>query len=469
MRLLAISLAVFALLITACNDVAAQTPETQVGERRNHDANRRLGRTINFGNALEAPSEGAWGVTLQESYFDLVRDVGFDSIRLPLSWTHHTAREAPYAIDDEFFARVDWAIDNALARELNIIINVHHYDELNSNPVSEGARFLAIWRQIAERYQDMPDAVYFEVLNEPHNAFNEDPALWNDLLARALDVIRQSNPTRPVIAGPVGWNNINRLPELQLPDDANLIVTVHFYEPFQFTHQGAEWVGSPPPVGTTWDDAHLSLAWDNWSWDTRVNFVTAPDGRPALEVSYDAGWAGLYLHSGAPAKGYTTLRLATDRTVALEIECGDHTINADSAPNWQPTTVDISSCGDITDLKLKNRSPQPQPPYLLGELSLIGLDSELALLASARDALSAQLSQAKRWADSHGYPLFVGEFGAYSKADLDSRVRWTTAVRELSEALGFSWAYWEFAAGFGIYDPQAETWREPLLRALIPK
>ncbi len=31
-----------------------------------------------------------------------------------------------------------------------------------------------------------------------------------------------------------------------------------------------------------------------------------------------------------------------------------------------------------------------------------------------------------------------------------------------------SWAYWEFASGFGAYDPRADWWRDPLLRALLP-
>jgi len=49
-----------------------------------------------------------------------------------------------------------------------------------------------------------------------------------------------------------------------------------------------------------------------------------------------------------------------------------------------------------------------------------------------------------------------------------SRVRWTTFVREQAEAHGFAWAYWELAAGFGVYDPDAKAWREDLLKALIP-
>ena len=52
--------------------------------------------------------------------------------------------------------------------------------------------------------------------------------------------MRKSNPVREVIVGPTTWNNVNDLDRLQLPEsDRHLIVTVHYYNPFQFTHQGS--------------------------------------------------------------------------------------------------------------------------------------------------------------------------------------------------------------------------------------
>jgi endoglucanase len=83
--------------------------------------------------------------------------------------------------------------------------------------------------------------VLFEVLNEPNHDLT--PSRWNDYLRESLAIIRQSNPTRTVIVGPAFWNSKDHLQELELPaEDTNLIVTIHYYLPMSFTHQGAAWV-----------------------------------------------------------------------------------------------------------------------------------------------------------------------------------------------------------------------------------
>ena len=93
---------------------------------------------------------------------------------------------------------------------------------------------------------------------------------------------------------------------------------------------------------------------------------------------------------------------------------------------------------------------------------------------SDRNAAGAKLLlDDLKWAAKQGErfdcPLWLGEFGAYGKADMQSRVNWTTFVREEAEKRGMSWAYWEFGAGFGVYDREAGEWRVELLRALLPE
>jgi endoglucanase len=303
---------------------------------------RSIGRGVNLGNALEAPREGAWGFSLKAEYFPLIKQVGFDSVRIPVRWSAHAKHEPPYTIDSEFFARVDWALDQAAKNDLVAILNVHHYDELYPNPDEHLPRLKGLWEQIAARYRDRSERVLFELLNEPNARL--DDRKWNAAIPELLAIIRKNNPTRGVIVGPANWNNVNELEKLALPEsDRWLIATFHYYEPFQFTHQGASW-------------AKGSDAWRGKTW--------------------------------------------------------------------------TASTEELTRLR-------------------------------------ADFDKAAAWGKRHNLPIFLGEFGAYSAADMDSRARWTAVVVHEAEARGFAWAYWEFGSGFGVYDPQRQAWREPLLKSLL--
>ncbi len=303
---------------------------------------KKLGRGINLGNALEAPKEGDWGVTLKTEYFQAIKEAGFDSVRLPVKWSAHAKVAAPYTIDADFAKRIDWAVDQALAQKLIIIVNVHHYGEMDADPDKHLPRLIALWEQIAQRHKDRPPEVVFELLNEPHDKLTD--AKWNAAIPRLLAAVRKTNPTRAVVIGPTQWNSIRALDKLELPEgDRNLIVTIHSYDPYEFTHQGAP-------------------------WDKNA-----------------AKWKG--------ASGRAPMRR-------------------------RPPSASRSR----------------QPP--LGAGRTTGRSS---------------------WASS----------ALYQEADMESRARWTRFVVEEAERLGFAWAYWEFCAGFGAYDPKADAWRPQLKAALF--
>jgi endoglucanase len=230
---------------------------TMAAEQTKIDAfkmNQLLGRGVNMGNALDAPSEGEWGFTLEEKYFQAAKDAGFNSVRIPVRWSTHAMKEPPYTIDPNFMKRVDWAVNCALSRNLPVMLNVHHYLELFSDPNNHKERFLALWQQIAEHYKDYPEILILEPLNEPSGKLNTKE--WNSLLKQAIAVIRKSNPDRIIVIGSAGSNIVENLKPLQIPqDERNIIVSVHCYDPMEFTHQGAPWVtdrDSNAWMGTKW-------------------------------------------------------------------------------------------------------------------------------------------------------------------------------------------------------------------------
>jgi endoglucanase len=315
------------------------------GKRVEKDAfyyNSLIGGGVNLANALEAPKEGEWGVRLEEEYFDAIAKAGFKSVRIPVRWSAHASEKAPYFVDDKFFERIDWAINNALERDLAVVLNMHHYEELTRDAPRHRERFLVLWEQIAEHYKDYPDRLFFEILNEPGGTISTD--VWNELLALAMKRMRKSNPDRIIVVGSGDWNRVSSLGVLRLPeDDRNIIVSFHYYDPLTFTHQGASWVG---------EESNL--------------------------------WLGT---------------------------------------KWTGTELE-------------------------------------------RRATMFHLDAAYGWGQREGRPIYMGEFGAYEKADMESRARWTSFVRREAEKRGMSWSYWGFCAGFGVYDKDKKKWRKELLTAL---
>ena len=80
--------------------------------------------------------------------------------------------------------------------------------------------------------------------------------------------------------------------------------------------------------------------------------------------------------------------------------------------------------------------------------------------------LACSAATGAAWQRRNFRPVWIGEFGSYERADRESRVRYTGFVREEIESRGFSWAYWELASRFGIYDPKARAWHLQLRDAL---
>jgi endoglucanase len=76
-------------------------------------------------------------------------------------------------------------------------------------------------------------------MNEPHGVVTAE--VWNGMLRDLLKAVRATNPTRDVVIGPAGYSSVEQLPTLDLPNDPHIIVTVHYYWPLRFTHQGVPW------------------------------------------------------------------------------------------------------------------------------------------------------------------------------------------------------------------------------------
>lgn len=205
------------------------------------------GKCINLANTLEAPNEGEWGHSFRDEDADIVRKAGFSTLRVPVNFAAHAAERAPYTIDPTFLARARHVVDVSRKAGLNIIVDLHHYEGLSTDPEAHRDRLAGLWRQVAQVFRDEPANVWFEISNEPHDKLTNANLL--ETLTPALATIRETNPTRVVVIGGENWSGVGSLETLHLPDDRYVIPTIHYYEPFEFTHQGASFINPPPPFG----------------------------------------------------------------------------------------------------------------------------------------------------------------------------------------------------------------------------
>jgi endoglucanase len=323
-----------------------------------HRAAQWFKHGVNLGDYLEVPPNQGWGVTVSADEFAQMKRAGFDHVRLPVGWQHYAGAAPDFTLAPEIFARVDFVITNALNNGLAVMINVHHFNELDRDPAGQTEKFLALWRQIAAHYQDFTNRLAFELDNEPHE--NATTGLMNPIYARAIAAIRRSNPNRTIFVEPGNWGGIDELKNLVLPPDGNMIVSVHCYDPYQFTHQGAGWAGP----------------------DEQQTGIQFP-GPPAQPLKADPK---LNLNSNVLAwiQAYNTLPMG------------------------------------------KNPSSAP--------------------------AFADKLKFLRAWSDYYGYPVHIGEFGCYLKADPASRARYYSTFRHAAEQQDLGWAIWDWSANFRYWD-----------------
>ncbi len=210
-----------------------------------------ISRCINLGNALDAPNEGDWTYIIKDEHVQKIAKAGFETVRLPIRWSAHTQKEAPYVIDPAFFARVEHVVNVALLNGLKVIIDVHHYEEIMQTPAAHVDRLDAMWRQISRRFRGHGENIIFEVLNEPMAELTSKELI--PLNARMVATIRNNAGSDPwIMLGGDNWGNFSGLKKMRFPYDPRIIVTFHDYGPFEFTHQGASFTGKDYPTGRAW-------------------------------------------------------------------------------------------------------------------------------------------------------------------------------------------------------------------------
>lgn len=227
-----------------------------------------MGFGINLGNRLDLQNNKK-PKDVEESWFDAFQKAKFSNVRIPVHWDKHVSKTAPYTIDSDFLDTVEKIVDYVLKRGMVAILNTHHETWIDSAAVGVFDRKLprleAIWTQVARRFANKDEKLLFEIFNEAHLITSDQ---LNEMNNACLKIIRKSNPTRIVLLQGLKFGNpswiIANGSSLDIPDDKQLMLEVHNYDPFNYA-------GSNPTVfswGSSSDRATLNKwvsALDAWS------------------------------------------------------------------------------------------------------------------------------------------------------------------------------------------------------------
>lgn len=199
---------------------------------------------VNLTLWFEAWNPGVPNLRLYDkSDFENVKSLGCDVIRLPIHFDMFVENKETGKIKDIIFEYIDKACDWAEELGIYLIIDDHSFNGLKAYPVYTVVEdhLLKTWPQIAERYKNRSDHIIYEILNEPQIGQTE----WYLTQLKALKAIRQIDRDHTVVVTGADWGSISALTSMVPYQDKNLIYTYHFYDPYRFTHQSADWADLP--------------------------------------------------------------------------------------------------------------------------------------------------------------------------------------------------------------------------------
>ncbi len=242
-------------------DIVALEEEIVKGPMKMRDINaidlvKEIKIGWNLGNTLDSSGTGkfseiSWGNPLTKKVMiDKVKEAGFNTLRIPITWQQHIGSAPDYKIDKGWLDRVQDVVNYGIANDMYVIINMHHEDWYSPYYDKKDAaidQMKKTWKQIADRFQNYDEHLIFEGMNEPRHKGAPDE--WTGGNKEGWDVINQLNAAFVGTIRDAGGNNSLRhlmIPpyaassntmvweKFEVPKDKKVIVSIHAYTPYNF-------------------------------------------------------------------------------------------------------------------------------------------------------------------------------------------------------------------------------------------
>ena len=170
--------------------------------------------------------------------------MGFGHIRLPVD-PQAMMNQEDGSLNEEMTAALEKAIVRINAADLAVIVDAHpkmpDFKELSRKTELREA-FITWWGLMARRLSGTdPELVFLETLNEPGGQKFWAEQEWWDYQDKLFTAMRKGAPDHTLIGNAGAYMLHHELPRYTPHTDRNIVYSVHYYEPRQFTHQGAVW------------------------------------------------------------------------------------------------------------------------------------------------------------------------------------------------------------------------------------
>lgn len=219
-----------------------------------------MGAGWNLGNTMDGhtgftPNELQWqNDKTTKALIKSVHDLGFNTVRIPVTWGTKIDDNNNYQIDEAWISRVQDIVDYCISQDMYAIINIHHDGAeqtgwlriATDDQETLERKFAGVWKNIANRFKNYDEHLIFESMNEVRGV-NMTPAEENAVIMKLNQIFTNtvratgSNNSERWLMMPGKFNYIdsvcNEKNKFSLPEDTvpdRLIVSVHCYTPWNF-------------------------------------------------------------------------------------------------------------------------------------------------------------------------------------------------------------------------------------------
>lgn len=179
------------------------------------------------------PADGDWAQ---------LKALGLTHVRVQFDPAYFRDPDTPVLIHRERLAALKRDLAPAWANGLVVVLAAEPSAAEKALLARDDAAVAALagfWRGFADGLKAVrPDRLVFELLNEPGGS---DAPRNRWLMQTLVDAVRQFAPAHTLVVEGHGYSGIDELLAFEPLPAARLIYSFHFYEPFNFTHQGATW------------------------------------------------------------------------------------------------------------------------------------------------------------------------------------------------------------------------------------